>query len=87
MHDGSRSLSRIYNFMGRPVQHLMIVGLHPNADALVRKPRQPFLLASRRPACFQVEIARLVMAETTVKGGLQEKMEDKEGPADLFPAT
>src|SRR6266478_1105425 len=77
MYDGSSTLSRIHDFMRRPVQHLMIVGLHPNADAFVRKPRQPVLLASRRPACFQVEIARLVTPHSTVKRGLLEKIEDE----------
>jgi len=40
VHHGPGPLRRIYDFMGRSVQHFMVVGLHPNADALVRKTRQ-----------------------------------------------
>src|SRR5262249_24456755 len=58
MDDGARPLRRAYNLVRGPVQDLMIVGFHPNANALIRKTRQRNLLARTLGAA---EISKTVM--------------------------
>ena len=66
MHDRAGALGRVYDFVSRPVQDLVIVGLHPNAYALARETRQttPPL---RAPSLQKVEKAMVVTGCGSVK--------------------
>jgi hypothetical protein len=40
VHDRTGPLGRVDNFMGRAVQDFVVVGFHPDADALIRETRR-----------------------------------------------